>query len=71
MKRNNEKKEAPAFIGFEAALELFASMGAPIGRTTLYTTIREADDLPCKLMFGRYLFDREKLIVWIKKTLAN
>lgn len=63
--------EEPEFIGFEEALKVFASLGVPIGKTTLYATIKGADDLPCKMAFGRYFFDREKLILWIKKTLEN
>lgn len=67
----NESKKDPIFIDFEEALEVFHSLGVPIGRTTLYSTIKHADDLPCKYMFGRYVFDRERLVAWIKKTLEN
>lgn len=63
--------EEPTFIGFEEALKVFATLGVPIGKSTLYSIIKEEPELPVKMAFGRYFFDREKLILWIKKILAN
>lgn len=65
------QKEEPTFIGFDSALQVFHSLGVPIGKTTLYNIIKDEPELPCKMAFGRYFFDREKLILWIKKTLEN
>lgn len=67
MKTKKEKQ----FITFEEALELHRSMGVPIGKSTLYQMIREEKGLPVKKAYGRYLFDRERLIEFIKNILEN
>lgn len=64
-------KKEKQFITFEEALELHRSMGVPIGKSTLYQIIRDTKNLPVKKAYGRYLFDKEKLIAFIQKTLEN
>ncbi len=67
----SEKK----FITFDEALELFNSLGVPIGRTSLYRAVKESQrkkyPIPAKKINGRYLFDKEDLTKFIKEALAN
>lgn len=64
----HEEKE---FITFYEAIEVINGIGVPIGKTALYQMIRGGGDLPVKFAFGRYIFDRKKLIEWVKNVLKN